>query len=73
MEIPKHWRLKKQRLGSGTGQLVGSQCPEGHINFPPRPDEFCPQCHTILEFLNALGIQAQTVYQSSDHSSHLPK
>lgn len=38
MEIPRHWRLKKQRYG-----LVGEVCPhcEAHI-FPPR--DVCPNC-----------------------------
>lgn len=39
MEIPRHWRLKKQRY-----QLIGeicSQCDEKI--FPPR--DVCPNCH----------------------------
>ncbi len=38
MEIPRHWRLKKQRYA-----LVGEVCPhcEGKI-FPPR--DVCPHC-----------------------------
>ena len=38
MEIPRHWRLRKQRYG-----LVGEVCP--HCNtklFPPR--DICPEC-----------------------------
>lgn len=38
MEIPRHWRLRKQRYG-----LLGEVCP--HCNaklFPPR--DICPQC-----------------------------
>lgn len=38
MEIPRHWRLKKQRYS-----LVGEQC--GHCDvkiFPPR--DVCPHC-----------------------------
>lgn len=38
MEIPRHWRLKKQRYG-----LVGEWCP--HCDkplFPPR--DVCPNC-----------------------------
>jgi hypothetical protein len=38
MEIPRHWRLKRQRYG-----LVGEVCP--HCNaklFPPR--DVCPEC-----------------------------
>ena len=37
MEIPRHWRLKKQRYN-----LVGEVCPEGHKIFPPR--DICPDC-----------------------------
>ncbi|MBI9050128.1 MAG: Zn-ribbon domain-containing OB-fold protein [Anaerolineaceae bacterium] len=38
MEVPRHWRLKKQRYG-----LVGEVCPhcDGKI-FPPR--DVCPHC-----------------------------
>ena len=38
MEIPRNWRLKKQRYA-----LVGEECP--HCNykiFPPR--DVCPNC-----------------------------
>ena len=37
MEIPRHWRLKKQRYG-----LVGDVCEEGHPAFPP--DDVCKHC-----------------------------
>ncbi len=38
MEIPRHWRLKKQRYG-----LVGEVCPHcDHKIFPPRG--ICPSC-----------------------------
>jgi len=37
-EIPRHWRLKDQRL-----KLEGEVCPEGHFVFPPR--DICPNCH----------------------------
>ncbi len=38
MEIPRHWRLRKQRY-----QLLGESCPYcGAKNFPGRP--FCPHC-----------------------------
>ena len=49
MEIPRHWRLKKQRYG-----LVGEVCP--HCNnkiFPPR--DVCPEC----------GGEAKTLYTFS--------
>ncbi len=38
MEIPRHWRLKKQRYG-----LVGEVCPHCEAKiFPPR--DVCPSC-----------------------------
>jgi len=38
MEVPRHWRLKKQRYG-----LVGEICPHCHTKiFPPR--DVCPEC-----------------------------
>ena len=38
MEIPRHWRLKKQRYA-----LVGEECPHCKAKlFPPR--DVCPQC-----------------------------
>ncbi len=38
MEIPRHWRLKKQRYG-----LVGEICPHCQVKiFPPR--DVCPNC-----------------------------
>jgi len=38
MEIPRHWRLKKQRYG-----LIGEICPHcSYKIFPPR--DVCPNC-----------------------------
>jgi uncharacterized OB-fold protein len=38
MEIPRHWRLKKQRYS-----LVGEVCPHCEAKiFPPR--DICPEC-----------------------------
>ncbi len=38
MEIPRHWRLKKQRYA-----LIGEICPHCDAKlFPPR--DICPQC-----------------------------
>jgi uncharacterized OB-fold protein len=51
MEIPRHWRLQKQRYG-----LVGEVCP--HCNtklFPPR--DICPEC----------GQEARQPYNFSGH------
>lgn len=42
MEIPRHWRMKKQRYG-----LVGEECNNCHDKiFPPR--DICPECKTNL-------------------------
>ena len=49
MEIPRHWRLKKQRYA-----LVGEICPHCETKlFPPR--DICPHC----------GEEARTEYQFS--------
>ncbi len=38
MEVPRHWRVKKQRYA-----LVGETCPHCHARlFPPRA--VCPYC-----------------------------
>lgn len=39
MEVPRHWRLRKQRY-----RLVGEVCPHCDTKiFPPR--DVCPECH----------------------------
>jgi uncharacterized OB-fold protein len=49
MEIPRHWRLRKQRYG-----LVGEVCPHCDAKlFPPR--DVCPEC----------GQEAKTAYNFS--------
>ncbi len=49
MEIPRHWRLRKQRYN-----LVGEVCPHCQAKlFPPR--DVCPEC----------GQEAKTPYQFS--------
>ncbi|MBL7164809.1 MAG: Zn-ribbon domain-containing OB-fold protein [Anaerolineales bacterium] len=49
MEIPRHWRLKKQRYA-----LVGEVCPHCDAKiFPPR--DVCPEC----------GDEAKTQYEFS--------
>lgn len=49
MEIPRHWRLQKQRYG-----LVGEECPHCDAKlFPPR--DVCPEC----------GQEAKTLYNFS--------
>jgi uncharacterized OB-fold protein len=49
MEIPRHWRLQKQRYG-----LVGEKCPHCEAKlFPPR--DVCPEC----------GQEAKSLYNFS--------
>ncbi|RPI33361.1 MAG: Zn-ribbon domain-containing OB-fold protein [Chloroflexota bacterium] len=49
MEIPRHWRLKKQRYS-----LIGEVCPHCDVKlFPPR--DVCPEC----------GHEAKTLYAFS--------
>ena len=49
MEVPRHWRLKKQRYA-----LVGEVCPHCEAKlFPPR--DICPEC----------GGEAKTPYVSA--------
>jgi uncharacterized OB-fold protein len=49
MEIPRHWRLRKQRYG-----LVGEVCPHCEAKiFPPR--DVCPAC----------GQEAKTLFSFS--------
>ncbi|MFW5713532.1 MAG: Zn-ribbon domain-containing OB-fold protein [Brevefilum sp.] len=49
MEVPRHWRLKKQRYA-----LVGEKCPHCEAKiFPPR--DVCPEC----------GGEAKTAYTFS--------
>ncbi len=51
MEIPRHWRLKKQRYS-----LIGEVCPHCHDKiFPPR--DVCPHC----------GGEAKEPYAFSGH------
>lgn len=63
MEIPRHWRLKKQRYG-----LVGEVCPhcESKI-FPPR--DICPNCGNEARELFAFSGRGEvysysTVYEA---------
>lgn len=49
MEVPRHWRLRKQRYG-----LIGEVCPHCDAKiFPPR--DVCPEC----------GGEAKNVFQFS--------
>ena len=61
MEVPRHWRLKKQRYA-----MVGEVCTvcDSHI-FPPRP--VCPYCGgEKLEF--SLGDKGQVVDFETVHA-----
>jgi uncharacterized protein len=72
MEIPRHWRLQKQRYG-----LVGEVCPhcDGKI-FPPR--DVCPHCggeaKTPFAFSGKGEVYSYTVMQDapSGYESGLP-
>ena len=65
MEIPRHWRLKKQRYG-----LVGEICPHCDVKiFPPR--DVCPNCGDETRTdLTQLGVTKKkeelSVRQTSD-------
>ena len=55
MEIPRHWRLKKQRYG-----LVGEICPHcDHKIFPPR--DVCPNCGAEGQIKLDMLVEAQTL------------
>lgn len=54
MEIPRHWRLKKQRYG-----LVGEVCPHcDHKIFPPR--DVCPNCGGVTNEVFKIVANAQS-------------
>ena len=54
MEVPRHWRLKKQRY-----QLIGEICPHCEEKiFPPR--DICPGCGGGT-LKNNLDIQIRSV------------
>ena len=57
MEIPRHWRLKKQRYG-----LVGEVCPHcDNKIFPPRG--VCPNCGGEVKETHELS-EPTTVYNA---------
>lgn len=71
MEIPRHWRLKKQRYN-----LVGEICDKGHPVFPPR--DICPDCgNEASKPLNFSGkgevYSHTTVYEApAEHEAQAP-
>lgn len=72
MEIPRHWRLKKQRYA-----LVGEVCPHCDAKiFPPR--DVCPECHQEAKDLFAFSGKGEiysytTIYEApSGFDSNAP-
>lgn len=58
MEIPRHWRLKKQRYG-----LVGEVCPNCDQKiFPPR--DVCPNCGAEGMVTLDMLVEAQNIEQA---------
>jgi uncharacterized OB-fold protein len=54
VEIPRHWRLRKQRYG-----LVGEVCPHcDYKMFPPR--DLCPNCGAEGQVTLDMLVSAQT-------------
>jgi len=52
MEVPRHWRLKKQRY-----QLMGEICPHcDGKHFPPR--QVCPDCGGEIDKATIIASQA---------------
>jgi uncharacterized protein len=55
MEVPRHWRLKKQRYA-----LVGETCPKcASYLFPPRA--VCPVCAEQAKELQSVGQNSQVL------------
>jgi len=55
MEIPRHWRIKKQRLG-----LVGEVCPHCDAKlFPPR--DVCPECSQLVHGLIRIAVSESEI------------
>lgn len=44
METPRHWRLRKQRLGNESGGLLGAVCPSCGSPIFPANRPVCPYC-----------------------------
>ncbi len=51
MEIPRHWRLQKQRYS-----LVGEVCPHCQTKIFPARD-VCPECGETVEMDEAHGLE----------------
>lgn len=68
MEIPRHWRLKKQRYG-----LVGSVCPRCDTkSFPPV--EICRVCREKDETREVIVYSSKLpLYTSDSYTGELEK
>jgi predicted amidophosphoribosyltransferase len=65
MEIPRHWRLRKQRYS-----MVGGVCPNCETKtFPAR--EICPNCGHGVHFNGHLSAPAELYAQPVALTSHV--
>jgi hypothetical protein len=65
MEVPRHWRLKKQRYA-----LVGEECPHCSAKiFPPR--DVCPECGG--EAKTSFAFSGKGEVYSFTRMTHAPK
>lgn len=63
MEIPRHWRLKKQRYA-----LVGEVCPHCEAKiFPPR--DVCPECNGEAKTPYAFSGRGQVYSYTTVHNA----
>ena len=63
MEVPRHWRLKKQRYA-----LVGEVCPHCDVKiFPPR--DICPECKQPAKDPAQLSGRGEVYTFSTVHSA----
>jgi len=59
MEIPRHWRIREQRL-----RMVGEICPHCDAkNFPPR--DVCPHCESAFSE-QKVNLESNTSEHSTD-------
>jgi len=65
MEIPRHWRLRKQRYS-----MLGGVCPNCETKtFPMR--EICPNCGQSAHFNSQPGAQAELYAQPVAVAGHV--
>ena len=61
MEIPRHWRLKKERYG-----LVGEVCPHCDYKiFPPRHEAPCPNCEGTATGLIDMATNIKSIAEAA--------